>query len=59
MHYVAKREDLDATANELFDVIEQAVIRADINKEYPLKDAVKVHEAIESGATTGASILIP
>jgi NADPH:quinone reductase-like Zn-dependent oxidoreductase len=59
MHYVAKREDLDATANELFDVIEQAVIRADINKEYPLKDAVKAHEAIESGATTGASILIP
>lgn len=59
MHYVAKREDLDATANELFDVIEQAIIRADINNEYPLKDAVKAHEAIESGTTTGASILIP
>ena len=59
MHYVAKRGDLEATAAELFDVIEQGVIRADINREFALEDAVAAHEAIESGTTTGASILIP
>ena len=58
MHYVAKRADLEATANELFDVIGKGVIRADIEREYPLADAVKAHEAIESGTTTGASILV-
>jgi len=58
MHYVAKRADLEATANELFEVIGQGVIRADIGREYPLADAVEAHKAIESGTTTGASILI-
>ena len=27
--------------------------------EYPLKDAVKAHEALESGSTLGATVLIP
>lgn len=58
MHYVAKRADLEATANELFDVIAQGVIRADISREYPLADAVAAHQAIESGTTTGASVLV-
>jgi|TARA_B100000378_G_scaffold51913_1_gene38513 NADPH2:quinone reductase len=32
---------------------------ANINYEYALKDAVKAHEAIKSGATLGATVLIP
>ncbi|RMF02817.1 MAG: quinone oxidoreductase, partial [Alphaproteobacteria bacterium] len=59
MHYVAKRTDLEATAAELFEALEQGVVRADISREYALADAVRAHEAIESGTTTGASILLP
>ena len=59
MHYLAKRSDLESTARELFKAIDDGVIDANINYEYPLKDAVHAHKAIESGTTLGATILIP
>ena len=59
MHYLAKRADLESTARELFKAIDDGVIDANINYEYPLKDAVQAHKAIESGTTRGATLLIP
>ena len=59
MHYLAKRSDLESTARELFKAIDDGVIDANINYEYPLKDAVQAHKAIESGTTIGATLLIP
>ena len=59
MHYVAKRSDLEWTARELFKVIGDGILDANINYEYPLRDAVEAHEAIESGITLGATVLIP
>ena len=59
MHYLAKRSDLESTARELFKAIDNGVIDANINYEYPLKDAVHAHKAIESGTTLGATLLIP
>lgn len=59
MHYVAKREDLVATADALFKAIGDGILDANINYEYPLSDAVAAHKAIESGTTQGATVLIP
>ena len=59
MHYVAKRSDLESTAGGLFKAIGGGILDANINHEYPLKDAVKAHEALESGSTLGATVLIP
>ncbi|MEM8743784.1 MAG: quinone oxidoreductase [Pseudomonadota bacterium] len=59
MHYVAKRADLEWTARDLFKAIGEGLLDANINYEYPLKDAVKAHQAIESGTTLGATVLIP
>ena len=59
MHYVAKRNDLEWTANDLFNAISKGVIKSNVNYEFSLKDAVKAHEAIESGKTKGSIILIP
>ena len=59
MHYLAKRSDLELTARELFKAIDDGVIDANINYEYPLKDAVQAHQTIESGTTLGATLLIP
>ncbi len=59
MHYVAKRADLEWTARDLFKAIGDGILRANINYEYPLRDAVKAHQAIESGGTLGATVLIP
>ena len=59
MHYVAKRNDLEWTANDLFNAISKGVIKSNVNYVFPLKDAVKAHEAIESGKTEGSIILLP
>ncbi len=59
MHYVAKRSDLERTAEDLFQAIADGILDANINYEYALRDAVKAHKAIESGVTLGATVLIP
>src|ERR1700741_756569 len=57
--YTASREDLVATANDLFDVVGSGGVKIPINQKYPLKDAQKAHRDLEGRATTGSSILIP
>ena len=57
--YAAKRADLVAIANDLFDVVGKGAVKAPVNQKYPLRDAVKAHRDLESRATTGSSILIP
>src|SRR5437588_1668853 len=57
--YAAKRQDLLAIANELFDVVGKGAVKVPVNQKYPLRDAVKAHRALEGRATTGSSILIP
>jgi NADPH2:quinone reductase len=58
-HYAAKREDLLKLAAETFDVIASGKVKIPVNQKYPLNEARKAHEDLESRATTGASILLP
>jgi NADPH2:quinone reductase len=58
-NYVAKREDLVATANDLFKVVGSGAVKIPVNQKYPLKDARKAHEDLEARETTGSTILIP
>jgi NADPH:quinone reductase len=57
--YVAKREDLLKTANDLFDKVGSGAVKIPINQTYPLKDAQRAHRDLEGRATTGSSILVP
>jgi NADPH:quinone reductase len=57
--YAAKREDLLAIANDLFDVVGKGAVKIPINQKYALRDAAKAHRDLEGRATTGSSILIP
>jgi NADPH2:quinone reductase len=57
--YVAKREDLEATAKDLFDMVESGKVRIGVNQRYALKDAAQAHIDLESRKTTGSSILLP
>jgi NADPH2:quinone reductase len=57
--YIAKREDLEASAAALFDVVSSGVVDIKINQRYALKDAAKAHADLEGRRTTGTSILIP
>jgi NADPH:quinone reductase len=58
-HYAAKREDLNAIAADLFNVVSSGAVKIPINQKYALKDARKAHEELEGRETTGTSILIP
>ena len=58
-NYVAKREDLLATAKDLFDVVSSGKVKIPVNQKYALKDAVKAHQDLEGRKTTGSTILIP
>jgi NADPH:quinone reductase len=57
--YAAKREDLVAIANDLFDVVAKGAVKVPVNQKYALRDAAKAHRDLEGRATTGSSILLP
>ena len=46
-------------ARDLFKAIESGAVKIRINQRYPLKDAAKAHNDIESRRTTGSTVLIP
>jgi NADPH2:quinone reductase len=58
-HYAAKREDLNAIAADLFEVVGSGAVKIPVNQKYALKEARKAHEELEGRGTTGTSILIP
>jgi NADPH:quinone reductase len=58
-NYAAKREDLLATANDLFEVVASGAVKIPVNQKYSLKEAQKAHRELESRGTTGSSILVP
>jgi NADPH2:quinone reductase len=58
-HYIARREDLEAAASELFEVVRSGKVRIRIHATWPLAEAAKAHEALASRATTGSVILVP
>ena len=57
--YTAKREDLVATARDLFEVVASGAVKILANQTFPLKDAAEAHRALEGRKTTGSTILMP
>lgn len=57
--YTAKRADLLASANDLFDVVRQGAVTIRVNQTFPLKDAGAAHTALEARKTTGSTVLLP
>ena len=57
--YNSTRELLLESAAEMFELIGRGVLNIAVNQRFALKDAAKAHEALESRATTGATVLIP
>ena len=57
--YSAKREDLEAMAADLFDVVGSGKVKIEINQRHALKDAAQAHVDLESRKTTGSTILLP
>lgn len=56
--YIARREDLVATADELFGMVSSGAVKIDIAKRYPLADTATAHRELESRASTGSSVIL-
>jgi len=59
MTYTARREDLEAGAKELFDIVKSGKVKIEINQTYKLEDAAQAHRDLEARKTTGSTVLLP
>ncbi|MBS1161333.1 MAG: Zinc-containing alcohol dehydrogenase superfamily [Proteobacteria bacterium] len=59
MQYTARREDLLAFGNELFEIVASGQVRIEVNQRYALRDAAQAHLDLEARKTTGSTILLP
>jgi NADPH2:quinone reductase len=57
--YVARREELLASAAALFEVLASGAVRVELRHRWPLRDAAEAHRALEGRATTGPILLLP
>jgi NADPH2:quinone reductase len=57
--YVSKRDELLASAKELFDVVLSGKVKVGPRQKYALKDAAQAHRDLEARKTTGSTILVP
>ncbi len=59
MTYIARREDLEANAADLFDMVAKGAVKIPVSRTYPLKDAAVAHRDLEARKTTGSIVLLP
>ena len=57
--HVQKREAMQVMADELFTLVAAGKIISEPRQTYALKDAANAHRALQSRATTGATVLLP
>jgi NADPH2:quinone reductase len=55
--YAAKRTDLLAMAQDLFDVVLSGKVKIKVNQTYPLREAAKAHQDLQARKTTGSTVL--
>ena len=59
MVYTAKREDLVATANEVFEKVKEGTINIKIGAHYELQNVIQAHKDLEARKTTGSIVINP
>lgn len=57
--YVAKREELEASARALFEVVSSGAVAIRVRQRYRLEDAAAAHRDLEARRTSGVSVLVP
>src|SRR5579864_5556241 len=53
-HYIATREQLEQSANELFDMVSSGKVKVEVQQRFGLKDAAEAHRALQTRRTTGS-----
>jgi NADPH2:quinone reductase len=58
-HYVATREELLSRSGDVLAWVRDGTLRLRIDRELPLADAARAHEALEGRKTAGKVLLVP
>jgi NADPH2:quinone reductase len=58
-HYAATRRELEYHSGEVFAAVADGTLDIRIGQRYPLADAARAHEDLQSRRTTGKLLLIP
>lgn len=58
-HYTDTHEALLRCARDVFDVVGSGAVQIEIGQTFPLSEAARAHEALESRRTRGATVLLP
>jgi len=57
--YTASTQELRDSAAAVFAMFEKGALRVSINQRYALDDLARAHADLETGKTTGSSVIIP
>jgi NADPH2:quinone reductase len=57
--YIATRAELEDSAKAVFEVVTSGKVKVEFGGDFPLADARRAHEQLQSGQTTGSLMLIP
>ena len=55
--YIAERHSLEAAARTVFELVLNGTLTVEINQRFPLRDVAQAHQALETRATTGSTVL--
>ena len=58
-NYASTPDKLRAMAEEMFALVREGKLKAEIGQTFALRDAAEAHRALESRKTTGATVLVP
>lgn len=57
--YTASTQELRESAAAVFAMFEKGALRVSINQRYALDDLARAHADLETGKTTGSSVIVP
>jgi NADPH2:quinone reductase len=57
--YIRTREQLVHSSGALFDAILSGALKLAVDQAFPLKEAARAHQALESRSTSGSTLLLP
>lgn len=57
--YVAKRADLLANAQELFEVVQSGAVKIEVRQTYKLSQVSQAHRDLEARKTVGSTVILP
>ncbi|MCI0357314.1 MAG: quinone oxidoreductase [Planctomycetaceae bacterium] len=57
--YTATRTDLEATARELFEIVQSGKVKFEVRHTYALQEAQQVHRDLAGRKTTGSIVMLP